>query len=56
MVRMALGGLATARRGITTQEGEDMANNKVQLDRRRADTNKDGQISKYEELAGEATQ
>ena len=56
MASLALGGLATARRGITTQEGEDMANNKVQLDRRRADTNKDGQISKYEELAGEATQ
>jgi len=56
MVRMALGGLATARRGITTQEGEDMANNKVQLDRKKADTNKDGTLSKYEELSGEAKQ
>lgn len=56
MVRMALGGLATARRGITTQEGEDMANNKVQLDRKKADANKDGKVSKYEELSGEAKQ
>ena len=53
---MALGGLATARRGITTQEGEDMANNKVQLDRKKADANKDGKVSKYEELSGEAKQ
>ena len=37
MVRMALGGLATARRGITTEEGKDMANNKTQLDRKKAD-------------------
>mgnify|MGYP001402538475 CR=1 FL=1 len=52
----ALGGLATARRGITTQEGEDMANNKTQLDRSKADKNKDGKLSKYEETVGMAVQ
>lgn len=56
MVRMALGGLATARRGITTEEGKDMANNKTQLDRKKADKNKDGKLSKYEETVGMAVQ
>lgn len=53
---MALGGLAVARKGITTQEGVDMANNKFQLDRKKADKDGDGKLSQYEEAAGEAVQ
>jgi hypothetical protein len=52
----ALGGLAASRQGITTQEGVDMANNKFQLDRKKADKDGDGKLSKYEEAAGEAVQ
>jgi len=52
----APGGLAVARKGITTQEGLDMANQKFQLDRKKADTDGDGEISKYEETKGEAIQ
>jgi hypothetical protein len=52
----ALGGLATAQKGITTEEGLTMAEKKFQLDRKNADTNGDGKLSKYEELSGEATQ
>jgi hypothetical protein len=52
----ALGGLATANKGITTQEGKDMADKKFQLDKKKADTDKDGKLSKYEEVKGEAIQ
>ena len=52
----ALGGLATARKGIKTQEGLTMANKKFQLDRKKADLDKDGKLSKYEEAKGEAVQ
>jgi hypothetical protein len=53
---MALGGLATARRGISTQEGLDMAKNKFQLDQKKADLDKDGELSNYEKARGEAIQ
>ena len=52
----ALGGIPASRKGITTQEGVDMANNKFQLDRKKADKDGDGKLSKYEEAAGEAVQ
>jgi hypothetical protein len=48
--------LAEARKGIKTQEGLTMANNKFQLDRKKADLDKDGKLSKYEEAKGEAVQ
>ena len=44
----APGGLATARKGITTKEGRDMANKKYQRDDKNADTNKDGIVSTRE--------
>ena len=44
----APGGLATARKGITTEEGRDMANKKYQRDDKNADTNKDGIVSTRE--------
>ena len=52
----ALGGLAEARKGITTEEGREMANKKFQLDQKEADKNGDGTLSKYEELSAEAVQ
>ena len=49
----ALGGVATATKGITTQEGKDMAAKKFQRDDKKADTNKDGELSTREkEVAG----
>lgn len=54
--KYSLGGLATAQKGITTQEGLVMANKKFQLDQKKADTNGDGKLSKYEELSAEAVQ
>ena len=48
--------LAEARKGIKTQEGLTMAKNKFQLDRKKADLDKDGKLSKYEEAKGEAIQ
>lgn len=53
---MALGGLAVARKGIGTQEGEDMANKKFQMDDGKADLNDDGSLSSYEKARGEAVQ
>ena len=53
---MALGGLAVARKGIMTTEGEDMADNKFQLDENSADLNNDGTLSAYEKQRGEAIQ
>jgi len=53
---MALGGLATSQRGITTKEGLDMANNKFQLDQKKADLDEDGELSDYEMARGEAIQ
>jgi len=52
----ALGGFATANKGITTTEGLDMAKQKFQLDRKKADKDGDGKLSKYEEASGEAIQ
>jgi len=53
---MALGGLAVARKGIMTPEGEDMANNKFQLDENKADLDDDGSLSSYEKTRAEAVQ
>lgn len=55
-IEMALGGLAVARKGITTPEGLEMANKTTQLDRKKADKNNDGKLSKYEETVGKAVQ
>ena len=52
----ALGGLATATKGITTQEGKDMAAKKFQRDDKKADTNEDGILSPREKEVGDATQ
>lgn len=54
--KMALGGLAVARKGITTPEGLEMAEKTTQFDRKKADRNKDGKLSKYEETVGKAIQ
>ena len=53
---MALGGLAVARKGIMTPEGEDMADNKFQLDEGKADLNNDGSLSSYEKTRADAVQ
>ena len=53
---MALGGLATANKGITTPEGLDMANKKFQLDDKEADTNGDGRLTTREKEVGKAVQ
>lgn len=42
--------------GIQTEAGKDMAQNKFQLDREKADLNKDGKLSDYEKARGEAVQ
>jgi len=52
----ALGGLATATKGITTPEGKDMAAKKFQRDDKKADTNEDGMLSPREKEVGDATQ
>jgi len=52
----ALGGYLSSLKGITTEEGEEMAKEKTQLDRKKADKNGDGKLSKYEEVTGEAIQ
>jgi len=52
----ALGGYLSSLKGITTKEGEEMAKEKFQLDRKKADKNGDGKLSKYEEATGEAIQ
>mgnify|MGYP001047711584 FL=1 len=54
--KQELVGLATANKGITTEEGKDMASKKFQLDQKKADMNNDGELSKYEEVRGEAVQ
>lgn len=54
--KSGLVGLAAANKGITTQEGKDMASKKFQLDQKKADMNNDGELSKYEEVRGEAVQ
>lgn len=56
ILEFAPGGLAVARKGITTQEGLDMAKEKFQLDRKEADLDGDGELNKYEETRGEAIQ
>ena len=52
----SLGGIATATRGITTQEGRDMAQKKFQLDDKKADLDGDNQVSAYERARGVAIQ
>ena len=53
---MRLGGLMEARKGITTEAGLEMAREKFQVDRKKADLNDDGNVSKYEEARAEAIQ
>ena len=53
---MALGGLATTNKGITTPEGLTMAKKKFQLDDKDADTNGDGELSTREKEIGKAVQ
>lgn len=55
-INMALGGLAVARKGIMTPEGEDMANKKFQLDENEADLDEDGSLSPYEKTRANAVQ
>lgn len=43
-------------KGILSKEGKNMANNKFQLDRNKADKDGDGELSKYEKATGEAIQ
>ena len=52
----ALGGIATATKGITTEEGRDMAAKKFQLDDKKADLNENGEVDSYERARGEAIQ
>jgi len=52
----ALGGLATARKGITTEEGLDMADKKFQRNDSEADTNNDGELSTREKEIADAKQ
>ena len=54
----ARGGLALSEshKGIKTQAGMDMADNKKQLDRKKADVDGDGELSDYEKQRGEAIQ
>jgi hypothetical protein len=54
--KYGLGGLATAQKGILTEAGINMADNKFQLDQKDADLNGDGKLTKYEEARGEAVQ
>lgn len=53
---MALGGIATATRGITTKEGREMAQKKFQLDDKKADLDGNNEVSAYERARGEAIQ
>lgn len=52
----ALGGLAIARKGITTEEGKEMADKRFQLDEKKADLNNDNKLSDYEKQRGETVQ
>jgi len=52
----ALGGVATATKGITTEEGREMAAKKFQLDDKKADLNENGEVDSYERARGEAIQ
>lgn len=52
----ALGGIATATRGITTKEGREMAQKKFQLDDKKADLDGNNEVSAYERARGEAIQ
>lgn len=53
---MSLVARSSARRGITTQAGADMADKGFQMDKKQADKNKDGKLSEFEEASGEASQ
>ena len=52
----ALGGLAVARKGIETEEGEEMANKKFQRDDKKADLDGNNKLSGYEKARGDAIQ
>lgn len=54
----ARGGLALsdATKGITTQEGKDMADKKFQRDDSKADIDNDGKLTEYEKVRGDAVQ
>jgi hypothetical protein len=52
----ALGGIATATKGITTEEGREMAAKKFQLDDKKADLNENVEVDPYERARGEAIQ
>lgn len=52
----ALGGLAEARKGITTEAGEEMAQKRYQRDDKKADLNNDNELSEYEKARGDAIQ
>ena len=52
----ALGGLASSTKGITTEEGLEMAKKAFILDDKKADLDKDGELSAYEKRRGEAVQ
>jgi len=49
-------GLNEARKGITTKAGMDMAKKNFQRDDKKADLNKDGELSSYEKARGDAVQ
>ena len=55
-IKMALGGIPTATKGITTLEGREMANKKFQRDDADADTDGDGELSTREKEIANATQ
>lgn len=52
----ALGGIATATKGITTEEGREMAAKKFQVDDKKADTNGDGELTTREKEVASAVQ
>lgn len=54
--KFALGGLAEARKGITTEAGEEMAQKRYQRDDKKADLNENGKLSEYEKARGDAIQ
>ena len=45
-----------ARKGIRTKAGQEMADKRFQLDRKKADEDGDGELTKYEEAKAEAVQ
>ena len=52
----SLGGIPTATRGITTEDGRKMAQKKFQRDDKKADTNEDGELTTREKEIADAVQ